>query len=586
MKQRLYVTLFAVVVVFSMVLAACAPAATATTAPEAPAATEAPAQPAATEPPAPTEAPAAPEMKPSYEEVAFAPTKYEAPDCEYGGNMKSIESTDANTVVFTMCAPDPAFLAKIAVPAFNVLDTGYLNSIGGDAAKLNDDPIGTGPYVVKEWVRGDSITFVPNPSYWGPAVKNQTLIVKWNKEAAARLLDLQSGNIDGFDNVGTDDFAAVEADANLQLYPRTFNNFLYLAVNNEIEPWGNEEVRQGIAMAIDKQRIVENYYPKGATAATQFAPPGVKPGYTDGYSSPAYDPEAAKAKLEAAGFDFSKEYVLTYAERTRPYFPQPTKIAQEVQAQLAEIGVNIKLELLEWAAFLPKVRAGEVGMYFLGWSEDFPDATNWYDVFLMGTSKGTGKPFPDIMERIDKAARLGDPAERQALYDEVNKLVDEHVPYIVIANGATSLAFKKEVENVVIGPYNENFQEMSTPSGQVVFSQDGEPVSLYCADETDGSSFLACRQIFDQLYEFEWGTAKAVPALAEVCEPNEDATVWTCTMRKDVKFSNGAMLDASDVVNSFYNMWDYKSPNRKGNTGVFQYWKDFFGPKALNEPAE
>lgn len=580
MKQRLYVSLFAVVVVFSMILAACAPAATATTAPEAPAATEVPAAPAA------TEVPAAPEPKPSYEEVAFAPTKFEAPDCEYGGNMKSIESTDENTVVFTLCAPEPAFLAKVAVPAFIVLDTGYLNAIGGDAAKLNDNPIGTGPYKVKEWVRGDSITLEPNPLYWGDQVKTKTFILKWNKEAAARLLDVQSGNIDGMDNVGTDDYATVEGDANLKLYPRTFNNFLYLAFNNEIAPWDNEEIRQGMAMAIDKQRIVENYYPKGATAATQFAPPGLKPGFTEGYSAPAYDPEAAKAKLEAAGFDFTKEYVLTYAERTRPYFPQPTKIAQEVQAQLAEIGVNIKLELMEWAAYLPKVRAGEVGMYFLGWSEDFPDATNWYDVFLMGTSGGTGKPFPDIMEPISKAARMGDPVERQALYDEVNKLVDVHVPYVVIANGATSLAFKADVGNVVIGPYNENFQEMTTTSGQLVYSQDGEPVSLYCADETDGSSFLACRQIFNQLYDFEWGSSATKPALAEVCEPNADATVWTCTMRKDVKFSNGAKLDASDVVNSYYNMWDYKSPNRKGNTGVFQYWKDFFGPKALNEPAE
>jgi len=123
-------------------------------------------------------------------------------------------------------------------------------------------------------------------------------------------------------------------------------------------------------MAIDKAAIVRDFYPTGAAAATQFIPPGVKPGFTEGYAAPAYDPEKAKALLEEAGFDFNQEIVLSYAERTRPYFPQPTKIAQAVQAQLAEIGVKIKLNLQEWAAFLPRTRAGEEALNFLGCSED------------------------------------------------------------------------------------------------------------------------------------------------------------------------------------------------------------------------
>jgi ABC-type transport system substrate-binding protein len=440
--------------------------------------------------------------------------------------------------------------------------------------------------VVKEWVRCDHITFTPNPNYWGVKPVNNEFILRWNKEAAARLLDLQSGNINGMDNVGTDDYATVEGDANLKLYPRTFNNFLYLGVQNETPPWDNEKIRQALAMAIDKEAIVKDFYPVGARAADQFAPPGVKPGYTDGYKAPGYDPEKAKQILTDEGFDFDKEYVLSYAERTRPYFPQPTKIAQAVQAQLAEIGVKIKLNLMEWAAYLPLTREGGAELFFLGWSEDFPDATNWYDVFLTGTSKSFGKPFPDIVEQIKIGATSGDPAVRQKAYDEVNKLVDIHVPTITIANGATSLAFDAKVENVVIGAYNENFQEMETENGTLVFSQDGEPVSLDCIDETDGSSFLACRQIFDTLYAFKFGTTEAVPALAEVCTPNADATEYTCKIKQGVKFSNGSGLDATDVAASFIRGWNAPDALHVGNTGSFQYMKDFFGPKLLNEPAQ
>lgn len=574
MKHRVVYTLVAVAVLLSMLLAACQPAAT----PEPPKPTEAP---KATEAPKPTEAPKATEAPAAAPEGPLN----EAPDCNYGGNVKKVEAVDDMTVKITLCSPDPAFLAKIAVPAFHILDKDYLDSVAGDAAKINENPVGTGPYVLKEWVRGDHMTFEPNPNYWGKAPTIKTFILKWNKEAASRLLDLQSGNVDGIVNVGTDDLQAVKDNSELKLYPRTFNNFLYMGFQNETPPFDNEKVRQAFTMAIDREQIVKDFYPEGASAATQFLPPGVKPGFTDGYIGNKYDPEAAKKMLEEAGFDFTQEYVLSYAERTRPYFPQPTKIAQAVQAQLGEIGIKIKLDLQEWATFLPDIRAGKKPMHFLGWSEDYPDATNWYDVFLRGSNKQFGKPFDDIMEQLNIGATTADPAVRQAAYDKANTLITEHVPMTTIANGATFFAFNANVGNVVIGPYNENYSEMTNKDDKLVFSQDGEPVSLYCGDETDGSSFTACLQLFNTLYDFKWGTAEVQPALAEKCEANKDGTEWTCKLRSGVKFSNGATLDSGDVVASFVNMWNYKSPNRKGNTGVFQYWKDFFGPKALNEPA-
>ncbi len=587
MSKKIW-AMISLLVVMAMVLTACGGGAATTAAPSAPeatsaepAATTAPAEPAATTAPAEpaaTTAPAAPAS-------TFEGIKLEAPDCNYGGNMKSIEAVDEFTVKVTLCNPDPAFLAKIAVPAFGIMDADYLAEVGGDAAKINDNPVGTGPYILKEWVRGDHLTFVPNPTYWGEAAKNQSFILKWNKEAAARLLDLQSGNVSGIAEVTADDIPVIKADPNLVLYPRVINNFLYLGVNNAIPPFDNEQVRQAFAMAIDKQRIVDNFYAEGSVAATQFVPPGVKPGFTEGYQGTTYDPAKAKQMLTDAGFDFNQEYVLSYAERTRPYFPQPTKIAQDVQAQLAEIGIKVKLEMEEWATYLPATREGKKMLFFLGWSEDFPDATNWYDVFLTGSSASFGKPFPDIVDLIQQASRLGDPAERQKLYDQVNVLYDQHVPNIVIAHGTTNLAFLATVKNVVLGPYNENFPQMETPDGTLIFSQDGEPVSLACGDETDGNSFRACLMLFDTLYNFKWGSADLQPALAEKCEANTDGTEWTCTLKKDVKFSNGASLDANDVVTSWGIMWDYNHPLRKGNTGSFQYWKDFFGPKALNEPA-
>ena len=574
MKRNLYV-LLSLLMLASMVLAACGGGA-ATEAPM----TEEPAAPPATEAPA-TEAPATEAPMPE-----FVGESLVAPDCNYGGNVKSIEAVDRYTVKFTFCAPEPAFIAKVgSVEAFNIYDQDYLKEIGGDATKLNDNPVGTGPYMVQEWVRGDHITFVQNPLYHGTIPANSTFILRWNKEAASRLLDLRGGNVNGIAEVTADDLATIQADPNLQLAPRTINNFLYLGINNTKPPFDNEKVRQAFAMLINKQQIVDDFYAPGSTAATQFVPPGVKPGYTDGFVDTTYDPAKAVEMLTAEGFDFNKEYTLSYAERTRPYFPQPTKIAQAVQAQLAEAGIKVKLEMEEWATYLPATRNGEKELFFLGWSEDYPDATNWYDVFLTGTSKSFGDPFPDIVENIQKAAQSGDPVERQKLYDEVNKLYAQHVPTIVIAHGTVNQAYLASVEGVQLGPYNENFPLMKTSDGTMVYSQDGEPVSLMCADETDGNSFRACNLIFSKLYTFTT-TSIAEPDLAEECVGNADATEWTCTLKQGVVYSNGATFDANDVVASFGAGLDYNNPLRKGNTGAYQYFKDLFGPKVLNQPAE
>ncbi len=269
MKHKSIYMLFMLVLVTSMLLAACAPQVSQPIATvEEGAVTEPTAEPTAvppTEAPAeepteePTEAPAeaTPTSAPMYDVV-----KLEAPDCEYGGNVKSIESLDELTVKVTLCKPDPAFLVKIAVPAFAIFDADYIAEIGGDAVKMNDAPVGTGPYVVQEWVRGDHITFAPNPNYWGEPAKN-TFILRWNAEAAARLLDLQAGNVSGVAEVTADDIPTIEADANLTLYPRVVNNFLYMGLNNTIPPFDNQQVRQAFAMAIDKQRIVDDFYAPG-----------------------------------------------------------------------------------------------------------------------------------------------------------------------------------------------------------------------------------------------------------------------------------------------------------------------------------
>ena len=140
------------------------------------------------------------------------------------------------------------------------------------------------------------MTYDAYDGYWGTKALTPKAILRWNKEAAQRLVELQAGTVDGIDNVGPTDFATVEGDSNLQLKPRTGLNVFYLGFNNTFKPWDNEAVRQAIAKGIDRKRIVDTFYPGGSTVADYFTPCDI----ANGCVGPKwYDFDAAAAKAGA-----------------------------------------------------------------------------------------------------------------------------------------------------------------------------------------------------------------------------------------------------------------------------------------------
>jgi len=581
-KRNLSV-LLSLVVLASMMLAACGGGA----ATEAPAvATEAPA--VATEAPAvATEAPMA----------AYEGMMVEAPDCEYGGEFKSIEAVDETTVKITLCVPDPAFPSKIAFTSFAVQPSEYLESTGGNGDLL-EKPIGTGPYMVDSWVRGDQLVLKANPNYWGENKGAETLVFKWSAESAQRLLELQSGTVDGIDNVGPDDFATVEGDSNLALLNRPALNIMYIGFNNnpQVEgfdntknPLANEKVRQAIAQGIDRQRIVDNFYPAGSEVASHFTPCSI-PNACVGDEWYAFDATAAKALLAEAGYPDGFETVLNYRDVVRGYLPDPNIVAQDLQAQLKEnLNITLKIEVMESGAFLAAADAGQLeGIYMLGWGADYPDQTNFLGYhFGAGASKQFGDKFEDITSALESGAQLASDADRKPFYTTANDAIRTHVPMIPVAHGGSAVAFQAAVTGAHASPLgNESFAEMNNGTDSFVWMQNAEPISLYCADETDGESLRACEQVTQSLLGYEVGGTAVEPVLAESYEASADLTEWTFKLRPGVKFSDGSTLDANDVVTSLSIQWDAASPLHTGNTGAFSYWSGLFGAFLNAPPAQ
>ena len=515
----------------------------------------------------------------------FTPMSVSAESCEYGGLFDTIEAIDELTVQFTLCNPDVAFESKVAFSAFGIFPDEFLEATGGGGPELFENPIGTGPYQLAEWDRGNQLVLTANPDYWGDAPEADTLVFRWSEEAAQRLVELQAGTVDGIDNPGRDDFAVIAADSNLQLLEREGTNVFYVGFNRDIAPFDNELVRQALAMGIDRQRIVDAFYPPGSTVADQFLPQSIF-GYTDEPKWYDYDPEGAKALLTEAGFPDGFEVTLNYRDVVRSYLPSPSTVAVDLQDQLAAIGVTLNIEVMESGAFIDATNAGELPFYLLGWGADYPDATNFLDFhFGSGASPQFGAGFEDIWAKLSEAVQVPDAETRLGLYEEATALIKEHVPMVPIAHGGSGTAYRADVTNAQASPLGNEYFAVMDPGGRdtFVWMQNAEPIGLYCADETDGESLRACEQINEPLLSYEIGGTAVEAGLAETWESNEDGTVWTFRLRSGVTFHDGSSLDANDVVTTYVAQWDASSPLHTGRVGDFTYFNADFG-SFLNAP--
>jgi ABC-type transport system substrate-binding protein len=541
-------------------------------------------EPAAEEP---TEEPAAeePTEEPAAEEPAGDMMILEDPDCQ--GTVRRIEAIDEFTVEFEMCAPDPAFLSKVAFTAFAIWPSEYLESTGG-SGELLERPIGTGPYMIDTWNRGDSIIFTRYPDYWGEPALAETLVLRWSSEAAARLLELQSGTVHGIDNPGPDDFETIANDPNLQLLERPALNTFYVGMTNTFEPFDDVNVRMAIAMGLDRQRIVDDFYPPGSEVASHFTPCPIANACV-GEEWYEFDPEAARQMLADAGFPDGFETTIYYRDVVRGYLPEPGVVAQELQVQLEEnLGITAEIEVMESGAFIEESAAGNLdGFYLLGWGADYPHVTNFLDYHFGSAQMQFGDPYPEIYELLDQGRSIADVDEAAAIYEQANNAIKETVPMVPIAHGGSGTAYLATVENPQASPLTSELFAASGPGDdgdQFVFMQNAEPISLFCADETDGESLRGCEQVMEALYGYEINGTDAVPHLAEVCEPNEDLSLWTCTLRQGVTFHDGSTFDANDVVASYSLGLDASNPLHVGNTGAFEYYGTIWG--LMNVPAE
>ncbi len=503
--------------------------------------------------------------------------RVQAPDCDYGGVIKAIEAIDKYTVRFSLCTGDPAFLDKLAFPTFAIQDQEYLSTHRGDSVAMSEQPNGSGPYYLKEFVPDKQLILEANPDYWGTPPKEPSIIFRWSSASASRLTDLRINFSDISDRPEANSYYSIRSDESLNLINRDALNVSFVGMNNEFPPFNDERIRRGISLLLERQTFVNKYYPLGSQIADQFISPALGTGYTPGYRWLDYNPKEGLDLLNKAEYDFTQILKLAYCDIPSDYLPNPGSIAQEIKTQLAEAGVLVSLVRMEPDEFENAIEEGKLAFYLSGWKAEYPDPANFFATIFPVGSKAFGKPYSDIIFMAKEAASNPDPDQRQSRYNRINELLRLHIPAIPLVHGGTALVAVRKVQGLIVGPMHENLEEVTLPGDRLRFTQSHEPVSLWPGDESDVDTLRVTRLIYDTLVEYKTGSTDIKPSLASYWETNAGRTDWTFYLRYGVKFSNGADLDANDVVASFAAQWDAADPNHTGRTGDFQMFKDFFG---------
>lgn len=492
-------------------------------------------------------------------------------------NLASIEAIDQYTVVVGLCNPDAALLSKLAFPSMAIHSAEHLDSTGG--APLQS-VIGTGAYQLDDWKVGEELVMKSFDQYWGDPPAASSLVFRWVDDPSERLEALLAGTVDGSVVAGDD---RTDLPGMILLDERQ-PNVLYLGLNHDLPPLNIDWVRRAIAMAVDKQALVDEHFSPGATPASQFVPPEIF-GYSEEVEGLSFDPNQARLSLDRAGVA-DLEITLSYRNIPTSYLPDPAAVAGDIQRQLAGVGIRVNLAEMESEEFLDAVDAGELPMYLLGWQATYPDPVDFLDFhFGARASDQFGSHFLDLEETLAEASSTSDQTARRDLYSQAARLINRYLPAIPVAHGGAQIAFKEDIAGAYTSPVgSESFAAM-TPGDRhsFVWMQSSEPASLYCADEISRDAFRACGQMLETLVRYGHD-GLTVPALAESHTANSDATLWTFSLRRGVVFHDGSDLDANDVVSSFIAQWDASSPLHVGRTGRFDYFALLFGG-FLNTPA-
>ena len=368
--------------------------------------------------------------------------------------VDKIIAVDDFTVQIHLKTAYAPFIYTIAITPFSIISPTALQKWGED---FTNNPVGTGPFKFVRWDRNDKVVLEANDDYWGGRPSLDRVIFQSVPDNSVRLIKLQEGSLHAMEFPNPDDLQQIRDDAMLELIAQPGTNIGYLAMNMDKKPFDNLKVRLAINHAINKTEIIEHLYQGMGIPAKNPIPPTLW-SYDDTIEDYAYDPKLAKQLLTEAGYPNGFETTLWALPVPRPYIPDGRALAEVLQSELRNIGVETKILTFDWGTYLDKVTHGEHDMAMLGWSADLGDPDNF--LYFLLSKSSTEKPAGNIafyrsdamQDVLERARASNDRDTRVSLYQEAQAIFHKDIPWVPLAHAKQILVINKKVKNLKLHP--------------------------------------------------------------------------------------------------------------------------------------
>jgi peptide/nickel transport system substrate-binding protein len=388
---------------------------------------------------------------------------------------KGCKAVGQNKAIIFLTRKSGGFLGALALSVFSIASPTALVKYKADAGTVTSDgvfqptgtfgtqhPIGTGPYMFKSWTIGSKLVLVKNPTYWGNAssppwsrsAKIDQLIFVPIPDNAARLQALQTGEIQGYDNVAPQDIPTVRSNPGLKIVNRPPFNVAYVGMNQSAPPFNNLLVRQALAYGLDRNSVVNAFYGGRGQTTNQFLPPQLFGYAKTGVPSYPYNPAKAKALLQQAGLKLPVKIDFWYPTNvSRPYMPDPARNFQAFQASLDNSGFQVVPHSAPWRPdYLATVQSGGAQVFLLGWTGDWGDPSDFLNVHFGSQTQQFGFNNPTLFALLQKADAQTDLEKRTALYQQASVAVMKFLPVVPYVHSTPALAFKSNVKGFIASP--------------------------------------------------------------------------------------------------------------------------------------
>ncbi|MEA3363815.1 MAG: ABC transporter substrate-binding protein [Thermodesulfobacteriota bacterium] len=373
--------------------------------------------------------------------------------------LSKIEKIDDYTVKFTLARPEAPMLANLGMDFAVIQSAEYADVMmkAGTPEKVDQWPIGTGPFAFRGYKKDAQIRYIAFADYWKGKAAIDKLVFSITPDASVRYAKLKAGECHIMPYPNPADVAAMQADSEINLMQQEGLNVGYLAYNTQVAPFDNVKVRKALNKAMNKQAIIDTVFQGAGKIAKNPIPPTIW-SYNEATVDDTYDPVAAKKMLAEAGYPNGFEMKVWAMPVQRPYNPNARRMAEVIQADFAKVGVKVEIISYEWGEYLKRSKdVNRDGAVLLGWTGDNGDPDNFLAVLLgcdgVGGSNRANfcyKPFEDL---IQKAKIVSDPAQRTKIYEQAQVVFKEQAPWATIAHSVVFKPLSKNVVNFKIDPF-------------------------------------------------------------------------------------------------------------------------------------